>query len=313
MNVLRRGPGFVTLIVLATALAGCNLRVLDPAGPVAAGQRTILLNALAIMLCIVVPTMLATLAVAWWFRPGNAKARRLPNWSFSGRIEIVTWSVPLMTIIFLGGLAWIGSHDLDPGKPLSNDKKPLEVQVVSLDWKWLFLYPEQRIASLNQLVLPVGTPVHFRLTSASVWDAFFVPQLGSMIYTMSGMATQLNLQADREGSFLGLSAHLSGDGFADMHFETKAVSEAAFAAWLRGAQGSGATLDDAAYKALTRQSLKDPPATYRLADDALFDKIVSLALPPGPGPETGHPNPTVKPTSPSNMRPSNMRPPKQGT
>lgn len=285
--------------LLAVALAGCTLRVLDPAGPVAESQRTILLNALAIMLCIVVPTMAATLAFVWWFRPGNARARRLPHWSFSGRIEVVTWSVPLMTIVFLGGLAWIGSHDLDPAKPLPGERKPLEVQVVSLDWKWLFLYPEQKVASLNELVLPVGTPVRFRLTSASVWDAFFVPQLGSMIYTMNGMATQLHLKADREGSFLGLSTHLSGDGFADMHFQTRAVSEAAFAAWLQGAQGSARVLDDAAYKALTRQSLKDPPATYRLADEGLFDRIVGQVLPPGPGPEKGRPDPSVTPTSPS--------------
>ena len=286
----------MAMVVAAAALSGCSLRVLDPAGPVAAGERTILLNALAIMLCIIVPTMFASLAFAWWYRPANARARRRPDWSFSGRIEIVTWSVPLLTIMFLGGIAWIGSHDLDPGKALDGGK-PLRVQVVSLDWKWLFIYPEQRIASVNRLVIPVGTPVRFSLTSASVWDSFFVPQLGSMIYTMNGMATQLNLRADREGSFYGLSTHLSGDGFADMTFETKAVAPAAFADWAKGAQASTAALDDDAYKALSRQSAKGPTATYRRFVDDLFDRVVMQTLPPSPGPDAGQPTPDVTPRS----------------
>ncbi|NGM35638.1 ubiquinol oxidase subunit II [Methylobacterium sp. DB0501] len=282
-------------ITLGCGLSGCTLRVLDPAGPVGMQERTILLNAFVVMLFIIIPTMAATLAFVWWYRPGNPRAVRRPHWSFSGRVEIVTWSIPLMTVMFLGGIAWIGSHDLDPGKPLTSPEKPLEVQVVSLDWKWLFLYPEARVASLNRLVIPVGRPVRFRLTSASVWNGFFVPRLGSMIYTMNGMATRLNLQADREGSFLGLSSHLSGDGFADMTFETRAVPEAAFAAWIGGAQGSTDTLDDDAYRALSRQSSKVPPKTFRLADDGLFDRIVAQALPPGPGPVSGRPDPTVSP------------------
>ncbi|MDX7953080.1 ubiquinol oxidase subunit II [Lichenihabitans sp. Uapishka_5] len=279
----------------AVALQGCSLRVLDPAGPVAAGERTILLNCLAIMLCIILPTMAATLFFAWWYRPGNYKAKRRPDWSFSGRVELVTWSVPLMTIIFLGGIAWIGSHDLDPAKPLPGNKTPLEVQVVSLDWKWLFIYPEQKVATVNQLVVPAGTPVHFSLTSNGVWNSFFVPQLGSQIYTMQGMTTQVNLQADREGSFLGLSSHLSGEGFADMTFETRAVSDQAFASWVKGAQAAPQNLDDDAYKALSKQSSKNPPALYRLADDGLFGKIVGHVLPPGPGPDKGEPTPDVHP------------------
>ena len=283
------------LAALGAVLSGCSLRVLDPAGPVSAGERTILFNSLTIMLCIIVPTMIATVLFAWWFRPGNYKAKRLPHWSFSGRIEIVTWSVPLMAIMFLGGIAWLGSHDLDPAKPLASDKRPLEVQVVSLDWKWLFIYPAEKVAVVNQLVLPAGTPVHFSLTSASVWDSFFVPQLGSQIYTMQGMTTQLNLKADREGTFYGLSTHLSGDGFSDMHFETKAVSEQGFAQWVKGAQAAQQVLDDDAYKALSKQSTKNPVTLYRLADDDLFGKIVSKVLPPGPGPDTSKPDNNVTP------------------
>ena len=280
---------------LGVALSGCSLRVLDPAGPVSAGERQILLNSLVIMLCIIVPTMVATVLFVWWFRPGNYKAKRLPNWSFSGRIEIVTWSVPLMTIMFLGGIAWIGSHDLDPAKPLASDKTPLEVQVVSLDWKWLFVYPAEKVAVVNQLVLPAGRPVHFSLTSASVWNSFFVPQLGSQIYTMQGMTTQLNLQSDHEGLFYGLSTHLSGDGFSDMNFEAKALSEQGFADWVKGAQGAQQVLDDDGYKALSKQSTKNPVTLYRVADDDLFGKVVSRALPPGPGPDAAKPNVTVSP------------------
>ena len=189
-----------------------------------------MIDSLAIMLAIVVPTIAATFAVAWWFRASNMRARYLPDWVFSGRIELVVWSIPLLTIMLLGGVAWIGSHDLDPAKPLPSNTPPLEVQVVSLDWKWLFIYPGQRVASVNQLVVPAGVPIHFSLTSASVMNVFFVPQLGSMIYTMNGMTTQLNLRADAPGTFLGLSSHYSGDGFSDMHFDVQAVPAEQFAA-----------------------------------------------------------------------------------
>src|SRR4051812_2326242 len=159
------------------------------------------------MLAIVIPTILATLAFAWWFRESNSRARYLPDWAYSGRIELVVWAIPTLVILFLGGVTWIGSYDLDPARPLSSHVKPLEVQVVSLDWKWLFIYPEQGVAAVNELVVPAGRPVHFSLTSASVMNAFFVPQLGSMIYAMNGMTTQLHLQADRPGDFYGRSSH----------------------------------------------------------------------------------------------------------
>ncbi|TKB40438.1 MAG: ubiquinol oxidase subunit II, partial [Mesorhizobium sp.] len=204
--VIRLGCLGATML-LAALLAGCQGGVLDPQGPVGAAQRTILLNSVAIMLAIVVPTIVATLGFAWWFRETNTRARYLPEWAYSGRIELVVWSIPILVILFLSGIIWIGSHDLDPMKPLDSQQKPLEVQVVSLDWKWLFIYPEQNVASINQLVVPAGRPVHFSLTSASVMNAFFVPQLGGMIYTMNGMTTQLHLQADQPGEFYGRSAH----------------------------------------------------------------------------------------------------------
>ena len=186
--------------------------VLDPQGPVGAAERLILLNATAIMLAIVVPVIVLTLGFAWWFRAGNTRARYLPDWEYSGPVELVVWSIPALVVMFLGGIAWVGAHDLDPSRPLAGDTKPLDIQVVSLDWKWLFIYPEHGIASVNQLVVPAGTPLRFAITSAGVMNSFFVPQLGSQIYAMSGMATRLYLQADKPGKYPGLSAQFSGGG-----------------------------------------------------------------------------------------------------
>ena len=176
------------------------------------------------MLMIVVPTLLATLAFAWWFRASNKRAIYRPNWVYSGRLELIVWGIPILVVLFLSGVTWIGSHDLDPAVPLAGEAKPVEIQVVSLDWKWLFIYPDEGVASVNELVVAVRRPAHFSLTSASVMNMFFVPQLGSMIYTMNGMATQLNLQADRPGDYHGLSAQFSGDGFSDMHFVLRALA-----------------------------------------------------------------------------------------
>ena len=237
------------------------------------------------MLAIVVPTIIATLAFAWWFRASNTRAIYRPEFVYSGRIELIVWSIPLLVIMLLGGVIWIGAHELDPAQPLASDTAPLEIQAVSLDWKWLFIFPKQRIASVNQLVVPAGVPVHFSLTSASVMSAFFVPRLGSMIYTMNGMTTQLNLRADAPGDFLGEASHFSGDGFSDMHFEVKAEPADQFATWIESARNSGPTLDAASYVALARQSVERRPFTFGSVEPGLFEKIVTLQLPPGPGPQ----------------------------
>jgi cytochrome o ubiquinol oxidase subunit 2 len=233
-----------------------------------------------------VPTILATFAFAWWFRASNTRARYRPDWEFSGAIELVVWAIPAMVIILLGGVAWIGAHELDPAKPLSEREAPVEIQVISLDWKWLFIYPREGVASVNQLVVPAGVPLRFSLTSASVWNVFFVPQLGSMIYTMNGMRTQMNLQADEPGTFRGQSAHFSGDGFSDMHFAVRAVRADEFAAWVKATRGIGPTLDGAAYTALARQSTNLPPSTFGAVTPELFAQVVRQTLAPAPGPAT---------------------------
>jgi len=283
------------VVMAPIILTACQPAVLDPKGVIGIAEKTLLIDSLAIMLAIVVPTIAATLGFAWWFRASNTRAIYLPDWEYSGRIELIVWSIPLLTIILLGGVAWIGSHDLDPAKPLPSDTPPLEIQGVSLDWKWLFIYPNQRVASVNQLVVPAGVPLHFSLTSASVMNAFFIPQLGSMIYTMNGMTTQLNLQADAPGTFRGLSSHYSGDGFSDMHFDVRAVPAEQFAAWIDATRSTGPSLDAQSYAALARQSVNATPFTFGEADPDLFEQIVTQQLPPGPGPQTGRPNPSVSP------------------
>ncbi|HEV7406843.1 MAG TPA: ubiquinol oxidase subunit II [Bradyrhizobium sp.] len=271
---------FLALALIGvTALGGCSQGVLDPHGPIASAERQILFNSLAIMLAIVIPTIAATLGVAWWFRSSNTRATYLPDFEYSGRLELLVWSIPAMTVLLVGGVAWVGAHDLDPRKPISPTVKPLAVQVVSLDWKWLFIYPEQGIASVNHLTVPVGTPVSFELTSSSVMNSFFVPQLGSQIYTMSGMVTRLQLQADHPGSYPGLSANFSGEGFADMGFKVNAVPAAQFAQWVTAARNSGPALDATSYADLAKPSRALAPFTYRSVASGLFQQILSSPLP----------------------------------
>ena len=276
----------IAVTLLPLLLCGCDMGVMDPAGPVGRNQLLILVDSLAIMLVIIVPVLLAVVTFAWYFRASNEKAFYLPEWEFNGTIELVVWSIPMLTIMVLGGVAWYGAHELDPYKPLpiAKDQRPLEVQVVSMDWKWLFIYPEQGVASVNQLYLPTGRPVHFSITSASVWNAFFVPRLGGMIYSMAGMTTQLNLQADKVGVYPGLSAMVSGDGFSDMHFDVHAVQADDFTKWVATAKASPDAMDNAGYAKLAGVSGSAQVATYKGADPNLFTSIVNETAPEQIGP-----------------------------
>jgi cytochrome o ubiquinol oxidase subunit 2 len=259
---------------LLTPLAGCG-GVLDPQGPIGKSQKLILIDSLTIMLAIVVPTILAILGFAWWFRASNSRATYRPDWAFSGQLELIVWAIPALVITFLGGIAWFGSHALDPYKAIPSTTQPVEIEVVALNWKWLFIYPDEEVAAVNQLVVPVGVPVHFRLTSSGVMNSFFVPQLGSQIYTMAGMTSQLYLQADRAGAYNGLSAQYSGDGFADMRFVVRAVPANDYAKWITDTKTGGPTLDKAAYADLAKPSKDVKPATYKSVKPGLFDTIVN--------------------------------------
>jgi cytochrome o ubiquinol oxidase subunit 2 len=288
--------GVIAAVAFALPLAGCG-GVLDPQGPIGASEKLILIDSVAVMLAIVVPVILATIGFAWWFRASNARATYLPNWAFSGHLELIVWAIPTLVITFLGGIAWFGSHALDPYKPLPPTTKPVEIEVVSLDWKWLFIYPNDGIAAVNQLVVPVATPLHFRLTSSGVMNSFFVPQLGSQIYTMAGMISQLYLQADKSGSYRGLSAQFSGEGFADMRFAVSVVPADAYAKWLAETKATGPILDWSAYAALAKPSKAMAPATYSAFAPGLFDSIINETAPPAPGPGSdagGHTQPSKK-------------------
>jgi len=252
--------------------------VLDPQGPIASAERLLLINSTAIMLVVVIPVILVTLAFAWWYRSSNTRAKQSMDESYEGRVEFVVWSIPALTVILLGGVIWIGSYQLDPRAPIQGKSDPLRVDVVAFDWKWLFIYPDQGIAAINQLVIPAGTPIEFRLTSATVMNSFFVPQLGSQIYTMGGMTTHLSLLADQPGEYRGFSANFSGDGFSQMRFIVKSVTTGDFSAWVEQVRGAGPALDDAAYAELAKPSKAVPPTTYRSVDAKLFERILERTV-----------------------------------
>ena len=268
----------LSLTGAATLMASCNEGVLDPRGPVGKAERIILYDSTAIMLAVVIPVIVLTLAFAWWFRAKNERARYRPDWEYSGRIEMIIWSIPALIVLFLGGIAWTGSHDLDPPAPLAESTAPLDIEVIALDWRWLFIYPHEGIASLNRLVVPAGVPLRFRLTSTTVMNSFFVPQLGTQIYTMPNMVTRLNLEADHPGTFEGLSAQFSGDGFSDMRFDLVSTEPEAFESWVSATKTQGGVLDAGAFKELEKPAKADGAHTYAQVSEGLFDSISSRSM-----------------------------------
>jgi cytochrome o ubiquinol oxidase subunit 2 len=276
-------------LTAAMMLGGCDEGLFNPKGPIASAEQLLLINSTAIMLVVVIPVILATLGFAWWYRASNTRARRIQDADYEGRIEFVTWSIPALIVILLSGVIWIGSRQLDPRAQIQAKAEPLLVDVVALDWKWLFIYPDQGVATVNELILPAGTPIHFEITSATVMNSFFIPQLGSQVYAMGGMTTHLNLLADSPGEYPGLSAMFSGDGFSDMRFIAKAVSISDFGAWVKTARVTGPALDEDGYAALAKPSKAVPPTTYRSVKPDLFMHIIDQtvggsmgAMQPGP-------------------------------
>jgi cytochrome o ubiquinol oxidase subunit 2 len=252
---------------------------LDPQGPIGAAERLILIDATGIMLVIVIPVIVMTFAFAWRFRASNERAVYRPDWVYSGQIELTVWAIPTLIALLLGVVGWISAHELDPGKPLTGNAAPLRIEVVALDWQWLFIYPDAKVATVNELVVPVGTPLEFTLTSATVMNAFFVPQLGSQVYVMPGMSTHLNLRADGRGDFPGLASHFSGDGFSDMRFIVHSVSATDYASWLATARRSDARLDATSYGALTTPTLHPTTRVYGGVTPDLFREILAASAP----------------------------------
>jgi cytochrome o ubiquinol oxidase subunit II len=255
-------------------LGGCSTALLDPKGDIGMQEKHLILLALGLMLLVVVPVILLTLYFAWRYRESNRHATYAPKWAHSTTIEVVVWAIPCVIVAILALVIWRTTHSLDPSQPIESQSKPIRVEVVALNWKWLFIYPEYGVASVNQLAIPVDTPISFDLTAESLMNSFFIPQLGSQIYAMSGMRTQLNLIANSPGVYAGRSSAFSGPGFSDMHFDTVATSRSEFDAWIARAKLSPVSLDKATYEALEKPSQKDPVTFYAHVAPRLFDDVV---------------------------------------
>ncbi|MDE1150226.1 MAG: ubiquinol oxidase subunit II [Azospirillaceae bacterium] len=277
----RSGPASRLLSPLALlALSGCgDLELLNPKGAIGDQERTLILLALGLMLLVVIPVMVLTLVFAWRYREGNTRATYAPKWAHSNAIEVVVWSIPCVIILFLAVLIWRTTHELDPYRPLEAKAQPVNVEVVALNWKWLFIYPDYGIATVNRLEIPVDTPIAFKLTAQSMMNSFFIPELGSQIYAMAGMQTQLHLIANTPGTYAGRSSAYSGEGFSDMHFDTVAVDRASFDAWVAEVKAAPAVLDGAAYDALAKPSIKHAVTLYHAVDAGLFGDIVHQFMP----------------------------------
>ncbi|WP_111497231.1 MULTISPECIES: ubiquinol oxidase subunit II [Marinobacter] len=274
---LLRVLGAVLLAALPLLLSGCSSALMDPKGQVGEEQRVLIITAFALMLIVVIPVIVMTLLFAYRYREGNKDATYKPNWAHSNAIEIVVWLIPCVIIVVLAILTWITSHSLNPMKPIEadNNKEAIEIQAVSLDWKWLFIYPDQKIATVNELAFPVDTPIHFRISSGSVMNSFWVPELGTQIYAMAGMDSSLNLIADDTGNWMGRSTNYSGAGFSGMTFEALSLSDGDFNAWVKEVQDSSRTLSfEDEYQELAKPSESEPVHHYSNVSPDLYNKIL---------------------------------------
>ncbi|MBB3143093.1 ubiquinol oxidase subunit II [Halomonas sp. THAF12] len=273
-----RKLGVLLLAVLPLVLAGCSSALLDPKGQIGEEQRTLILTSFGLMQIVVIPVIVMTLLFAWRYRRSNREASYRPDWHHSNLIEAIVWFIPCVIIVFLAVLTWYTSHSLDPHKPIeptAEQQEPIEIQAVSLDWKWLFIYPEQGIATVNELAFPEDTPVHFRVTSGSVMNAFFIPRLGSQIYAMAGMDNDVHLVADEPGVYAGRSTNYSGAGFADMTFKAHVSTQQDFDAWVEKVRESSESLtypDE--YYALAAPSEANPVEYFSEVSPSLYESII---------------------------------------
>lgn len=248
--------------------------VLEPKGLIAAKERKLIIIATLIMLTVVIPVFFLTFYIAWKYRAENKKAKYMPDWDYNFAIEALWWGIPFLIIIYLSALTWTSTHDLDPFKPLKSDVKPLKVQVVALQWKWLFIYPEQKIATVNYLKVPIHTPINFDVTADAPMNSFWIPQLGGQIYAMPGMKTKLHLIANEIGCYRGVSANLSGKGFSGMKFTTEATSQEDFDTWVEKMKGEPQALTRKLYNLIAAPSENNPPSSFTLKDEDLYEQIV---------------------------------------
>jgi cytochrome o ubiquinol oxidase subunit 2 len=293
-RVLAAPTRILAALSLTGALSACNTVVLNPAGDVAQQQGDLVVISTVLMLLVIVPVLALTIFFAWRYRASNTKADYKPEWDHSTQLELVIWAAPLLIIICLGALTWVATHLLDPYRtigridpqtPVKHDVAPLEVDVVALDWKWLFIYPQQGIATVNELVVPTGRPLQFKITSSSVMNSFYVPAMAGQIYAMPGMETRLHAVMNRTGDFTGFSANYSGAGFSNMRFATRSVSDGDFTAWADGVKAGGkdsaGLLDRATYLELEKPSEKVPVTRYASVSPDLYSAILDMCVEPG--------------------------------
>jgi cytochrome o ubiquinol oxidase subunit 2 len=290
---VRKVPKLTRLLAILPAfllLAGCNLVVMSPSGDIAMQQRDLIIVSTVLMLLIIVPVMFLTLLFAWRYRRSNTAAKYDPEWHHSTRLEIVIWSAPLAIIIALGAVTWISTHKLDPYRPLERldatrpitiNDRPLTVEVVALDWKWLFFYPEYGIATVNELAAPVDRPIEFKITASSVMNSFYIPALAGQIYAMPGMQTKLHAVINKAGEYEGFSANYSGAGFSHMRFKFHGVDPAGFDQWIAKVKSQGTALNRDTYLKLEKPSEKEPVHYYATADKGLFQEVLNLCAEPG--------------------------------
>ncbi|MEX6508764.1 ubiquinol oxidase subunit II [Jiella sp. M17.18] len=280
----------LALLPLAFALSSCSAVVLNPSGDVAMQQRDLLLIATGLMLIIIIPVMVLTAVFAWKYRQGNLYANYDPEWDHSTKLELVIWAAPLLIIICLGAITWLGTHLLDPYRKIdriaadrvvTGQEKPLEVEVAALDWKWLFIYPQYGIATVNELAAPVDRPIEFKITATSVMNSFFIPALAGQIYAMPGMETQLHAVINKPGVYDGFSANYSGAGFSNMNFKFVGVDDKSFDDWIQKVKQQGTPLDMKRYNQLALPSEASPVLYFTSYAKGLFDKIVNLCTKPG--------------------------------
>jgi cytochrome o ubiquinol oxidase subunit 2 len=271
------------VLVPALCLGGCALLqapVLDPHGPIARTERDLMVAATALMLTVVIPVFVLTAGFAWRYRASNTRATYRPEWSYSLTIETIVWTVPALIVCCIAYLVWIYTHRLDPYRPIGASAAAIEVDVISEDWKWLFVYPAQNIAAVNELVFPADRPLHLKLTSDSAMSAFYVPGLGGQIFAMAGMTTTLNLRADGPGTFIGRNMQYTGDGFSDQTFAARAVTPSEFDAWVAAARQSPDVLDAEHFKTLERPGRDAAPHYYASVAPDLFANAVAKYVPP---------------------------------
>lgn len=267
--------GIVVVGIAAFLLSRGDMPVLNTQGLIANKQRDLIVFTVLLSLVVVVPVFLLLFLIAWRFRSGNTKAKYRPDWDHNHALEFIWWGLPFLIIVILSVVIWASSHSLDPYRPIESDKKPVIVQVVALQWKWLFIYPELGIAAVNEVNFPVDTPVNFKITADAPMNSFWIPSLGGQVYAMSGMSTKLHLMADNVGDYKGVSANISGKGFAGMKFVAHAQTDKGFDAWLRQAKQSDKKLDARTYEELVKPTENVPVATYVLTEPGLYDTIVN--------------------------------------